>query len=85
MRLRFDILAAGLLCAAPMILNAQDVKYPPQGEQIPGPGCGGLPDLWLEPPRPCQPSDLRDWLADITHWRNERMVRIGFDSALFST
>jgi formylglycine-generating enzyme required for sulfatase activity len=83
MRLFLLILVAELLCVVPATLIAQDVKYPPQGEQIPGPGCGGLPDLWLEPPRPCQPSDLRDWLADITHWRNERMVRIGFDASQY--
>ena len=62
-------------------LLAQDVKYPPQAEQFPGPDCGGLPSLWLQPPRPCQAHDLQEWLADLEHWRNERKVRIGFDSS----
>jgi gamma-glutamyl hercynylcysteine S-oxide synthase len=73
-----------LLASAPSVLDAQDVKYPPQGEQIPGLDCGGQPSLWLHPPQPCQAADLQEWLADITHWRNERIVRIGFDDSQYN-
>ena len=67
-----------LLCAIPVALRAQDVKYPPEAEQFRGPTCAGQPDLWLDPPRPCQMSDLQEWLADLNHWKNERQVRVGY-------
>ena len=71
-----------LFCVIP-VLNAQDVKYPPETEQIPGPKCAAQPSLWLEPPRPCQMADLRGWLDDVNHWRNERRVRIGYDGSQY--
>jgi len=49
-------------------LAAQDTLYPPQNEQIPGP-----PD----------PSRFASWLRDIRHWRQERLIRIGYDGAQY--
>src|SRR5437016_3901782 len=76
----FSVLA--LLLSA--VLSAQDTRYPPQGEQIPGPPIardsserccerGEQPG----PPR----SIAEDWLADIRHWRREESVRMGYDGA----
>ena len=47
-----------------LVLCAQDVLYPPEGSQLPGPP---TPAAWA------------DWLADIRHWRDEKRIRIGFD------
>ena len=46
-----------------LALCAQDVRYPPKDEQIPGPST---------------PSDWAEWLDDVRHWRDEKRVRIGY-------
>lgn len=51
-----------LFCAA---LSAQDARYTPQGDQIPGPATAG---------------DFSVWLKDISHWRDERRIRIGYSA-----
>jgi iron(II)-dependent oxidoreductase len=52
--------SALFFCAA---LCAQDARYAPQGDQIPGPPA---------------PADFSAWLNDIQHWRDERRIRIGY-------
>ncbi|HKW99954.1 MAG TPA: formylglycine-generating enzyme family protein [Bryobacteraceae bacterium] len=52
-----------LFCLA---LCAQDARYAPQGDQIPG---------------PASPADFPAWLHDIRHWRAERKIRIGYSGA----
>jgi gamma-glutamyl hercynylcysteine S-oxide synthase len=58
-----------LLLMLAFSLLAQDTSYAPQNEEIPGP-----PD----------PSRFASWLADIQHWRRERLIRIGFNSEEYS-
>src|ERR1019366_8249019 len=55
-----------LFAAAALSVAAQDTRYAPQNEQIPGP-----PD----------PSQFKSWLGDIQHWRSERLIRIGYDGS----
>ncbi len=62
---------------------AQDTQYSPQGIQIPGPNCAGIPQWYSGKPRTCQPYELSYWLADVTHWRDERRLRIGFNPAIY--
>jgi gamma-glutamyl hercynylcysteine S-oxide synthase len=50
-------------------LTAQDTRYQPQNEEIPGP-----PD----------PASFAAWLADIQHWRRERLIRIGYNASQYS-
>jgi iron(II)-dependent oxidoreductase len=65
---------------------AQDTKYPGEGEQIPGPGNAAEGE-----DRCCFRSDqirrsdepFRAWLADIQHWRMERLIRIGYDGSQY--
>src|SRR5215469_4455544 len=58
------------LCSLAVLLlpfsqaRAQDTAYPPVDAQIPG------------PPTPTESSS---WLADLKHWREERLVRMGYD------
>jgi gamma-glutamyl hercynylcysteine S-oxide synthase len=54
------LLAIGLLAA--VVLLSQDTKYPPQGQQLPGP--------------PAK-SDTADWLKQVRQWRDEARVRAG--------
>src|SRR5579863_5764616 len=46
-----------------LVLSAQDARYAPQGDQIPG---------------PTNPAEFSSWLSDIRHWRDERLIRIGY-------
>jgi iron(II)-dependent oxidoreductase len=75
----FSLLAA--LFAAH--INAQDTFYSPNGQQIPPPGCFTIRGAWEGGYVPCSVSSHRDWLADITHWRTERLIRIGYDPARY--
>ena len=46
-----------------LVLFAQDVRYPPKNDQIPGPPT---------------PADWAAWLDDVRHWRDEKRIRIGY-------
>lgn len=60
--LTFLALLTGAVCA-------QQTRFAPQDEQIPG-------------PVPC--SGQQDWLKDIQHWRDERRIRIGYDGSEYN-
>ncbi len=47
----------------------QDTAYPPVDAQIPGPP---------------SPAVFSSWLADLKHWREERLVRMGYDARNYS-
>jgi hypothetical protein len=64
-------------------LAAQDTSYAPKGQQIPPPGCFTIRGAWEGGYMPCTASSHRDWLEDITHWRAERRIRIGYDPARY--
>ena len=51
------------------VLFSQDTKYRPKEEQIPGPE---------------KTADFPAWLADVHHWRAERLIRSGYDGAEYS-
>jgi gamma-glutamyl hercynylcysteine S-oxide synthase len=74
-----SVLAA--LCA--VNLCAQDTYYAPKGQQVPPPGCFTIRGAWEGGYVPCTPASHYDWLADVSHWRTERLIRIGFDPARY--
>ena len=78
-------IAALLILAAnsSLFVAAQDSHYAPQGQQIPPPTCLTIRGAWEGGYVPCTPSSYREWLADITHWRAERRIRIGYDPARY--
>ena len=55
-----------VLLLTALVLVGQDTKYAPQNEEIPG------------PPTPAQ---FSSWLADIQHWRRERLIRVGYSGS----
>ena len=57
-----------LAAAAALALCAQDTKYPPQGQQFPGPP---------------SKSDTADWLKEITQYREERRIRAGLTGEIY--
>jgi gamma-glutamyl hercynylcysteine S-oxide synthase len=49
------------------------------GQQIPAPPCFTVGIVRRAGAPPCTAATHREWLADISHWRTERRIRIGFD------
>jgi formylglycine-generating enzyme required for sulfatase activity len=66
-----------------VMLPAQDTHHAPKGQQIPGPECFAIRGAWEGGYSPCTPASYRVWLTDVTHWRMERRIRIGFDPARY--
>ena len=65
-------------------LFAQDTKYPPEGEQIPGPAnptATGDHCCAVGGERPISEAAWKSWLEDVRHWRMEHLIRTGFDDA----
>jgi formylglycine-generating enzyme required for sulfatase activity len=62
---------------------AQDSKFWPNKQQIPVSDCLNMKGLWEGGYKPCTPEDHQIWLKDITHWRNERRIRIGYNGARY--
>lgn len=66
---------------------AQDSHFVPftfMEELIPAPPCLTMHNAWEGGGPPCTALTHQEWLTDITHWRAERRVRIGFDPARYS-
>jgi iron(II)-dependent oxidoreductase len=59
---------------------AQDTHHAPVGQQIPSPECFVQKGAWQGGSKPCTSQDFDAWLKDITHWRMERKIRIGYSS-----
>src|SRR5689334_1899964 len=66
-----------------VVVLAQDSDFHPVGQQIPAPNCLNwdvAPDgQWVA----CTQAEHDAWLADITHWRNERRIRIAYDGSRY--
>lgn len=63
--------------------KAQDTFYAPQDQQIPPPACFTIHGAWEGGYTPCTPYSHTLWLDDLTHWRVERRIRIGYDPARY--
>ena len=63
--------------------SAQTSKFSPKVQQIPVPECLTMKGLWEGGSKPCSQNEHDAWLADITHWRMERRIRIGYDGARY--
>ena len=65
--------------------SAQDTRFPPTDQQIPVPDCVGVAvkDLWFPGSKLCGATEHEAWLADISHWRDERRIRIGYDGSRY--
>jgi gamma-glutamyl hercynylcysteine S-oxide synthase len=63
--------------------KAQDTFNAPQGQQIPPPSCFTIRGAWEGGYVPCTQASHTLWLEDITHWRTERRIRVGFDPSRY--
>jgi gamma-glutamyl hercynylcysteine S-oxide synthase len=68
---------------AAALAAAQDTAYSPRGQQFPSPDCMNLHYAWENLAPACPPFTHERWLADITHWRAERHIRVTFDPARY--
>ena len=76
------VLAAGFFAVLATCCAAQDTHFPAIDQQIPGPSClvlGGEGE-----PRSYCADEHSAWLRDITHWRDERLIRIGFSDEFYT-
>jgi iron(II)-dependent oxidoreductase len=63
--------------------HAQDTMYGAREQQIPPPPCMNLHFAWQGPQAICPPDVHERWLRDISHWRDERRIRIAFDPSRY--
>src|SRR3569833_3037725 len=63
--------------------TAQDSHYGPRGQQIPPPPCLTMHGAWEGGSTACHPATHQEWLRDITHWRMERRIRVGYNGARY--
>ncbi|MGB8536594.1 MAG: SUMF1/EgtB/PvdO family nonheme iron enzyme [Acidobacteriaceae bacterium] len=88
-RSRFTLAWAGLPVAL-LLWNGpaspQDSHYAPHGsvQQFDAPDCFIEKGAWEGGSRPCTGQDFDDWLHDLTHWRTERRIRIGFSDQRYA-
>jgi gamma-glutamyl hercynylcysteine S-oxide synthase len=75
------LLVMVLACATFAV--AQDTRFHPEGQQIPGPGCLEMKGAWEGGTKPCSADEHEKWLADVRHWRDERRIRIGYDGSRY--
>jgi len=68
---------------ATAVVLAQDSRYRPEGQQFPAPSCFTVKGAWEGGSRLCNAEDHDAWLADLHHWRNERLIRIGYDGSRY--
>jgi iron(II)-dependent oxidoreductase len=80
MRSAFLKIAVPVLVLA-TISSAQTSRFSPDDQQIPVPECLTIKGLWEGGSKPCGQTEHEVWLADITHWRVERRIRVGYDGA----
>jgi gamma-glutamyl hercynylcysteine S-oxide synthase len=65
------------------MVAAQDTAFESDHQQIPAPDCLSLKGTWETASRLCNREDHDVWLADIQHWRSERLIRIGYDDSRY--
>ena len=58
--------------------TAQDTRFPAVDQLIPGPPCLVMHGEGEPSMPPCTEELHNAWLRDVTHWRNERLIRVGF-------
>ncbi len=76
-----------LAVAHTLCVVAQDTHFPPVNEQIPPPECLTLKNAYQTAIGggfiSCPPMSHELWLNDVSHWRTERRIRIGYDGSRY--
>jgi formylglycine-generating enzyme required for sulfatase activity len=83
MKLKLKQLVVTSLVGLCTIVHAQDTHFEPNEQQIPTPDCLAMKAAWEGGWKACTEQDHDAWLADIRRWRNERLIRIGYDGSRY--
>ena len=84
---RTIVFAAAMMAALMTPGRAQDshfVPYTSADQLLKSPPCLTLRGAWEGTSLPCTAFAHQEWLADLTHWRAERRIRIGYDDARYT-
>jgi len=70
-----------LCCLLSSPAFAQDSAFHPHDEQIDAPPCDLVPDASSEFNKAvvCGEKNISEWLSDLQHWRQEKLLRIGYE------
>ena len=88
-RAHIPFAATALLAIVTLTVSAaaQDSHYRPVGEQLPVPDCLTLSTAYADALNggytPCAAGVHESWLKDMSHWRTERKIRIGYDGSRY--
>jgi gamma-glutamyl hercynylcysteine S-oxide synthase len=83
MKMTIKQLSIGMLLALSSMVCAQDTNFEPDHQQVPAPDCLSMKSVWEPETKACTQEDHDSWLADIKHWRSERLIRIGYDGSRY--
>ena len=75
--------AQDIFSGQPGAANAQSAFFGPRGQQFPAPACYANRPIWTGGYVACSPANHANWLADMSHWRMEERIRIGYDPARY--
>jgi iron(II)-dependent oxidoreductase len=76
---------AGLSLLAAIFTAQANAQFGnPTGQLILAPPCLAMGPIVRPGAAACTPSTHRDWLAENTHWRTERLIRIGYDGSRYN-
>ena len=83
MKLKAKQLVISSLLVFSCTVGAQDTHFDPDHQQIPVPDCLSMKAAREGGWKGCTQQDHDAWLADIRHWRSERLIRIGYDGSRY--
>jgi iron(II)-dependent oxidoreductase len=83
MKLQIEQLGIAILLGLAGIAYGQDTGFEPEHQQIPTPECLMMKGEGQGESKFCTPEDHDAWLADIHHWRSERLIRVGYDGSRY--
>jgi gamma-glutamyl hercynylcysteine S-oxide synthase len=83
MKMTIKQLSIGMLLVFSSVVYAQDTNFEPDRQQIPAPECLSMKSVWDAETKACTQEDYGTWLADIKHWRSERLIRVGYDGSRY--
>src|SRR5258708_993565 len=64
-------------------VHGAEAAWEPEWQQIAGPKWLEMKNAWEGESKPCSPQEYEQWLEDVTHWRNERRIRIGYEGSRY--
>jgi gamma-glutamyl hercynylcysteine S-oxide synthase len=83
MKLTIKQLRIAMLLVFSSLVYAQDTNFEPDHQQIPAADCLTMKPVWEPETKACTQQDHDAWLADIKHWRRERLIRMGYDGSRY--